>query len=201
VTKAQKRVRAAQQRSADTRVRILAAARVTFAREGYERATLRAIAEGAEADPALIIRYFGSKEGLFVAAVDFELRLPELSKMPRHKLGAAVVKHFLARWEGDPSDRALQILLRTAVTNEGAAERMRNIFARQLLPAVSEVAPGAEARLRAALIATQILGLALCRYVLKLPAVSALTPEEIVAWYGPTVQRYLTGSKEVKKDV
>ena len=184
---------AVQQRSADTRARILAAARATFAREGYERATLRAIAAGAEADPALIIRYFGSKEGLFVAAVDFELRLPDLSKTPSQKLGATLVKHFLARWEGDPSDRALQILLRTAVTNEGAAERMRNIFARQLLPAVSQVAAGGEARLRAALIATQILGLALCRYVLKLPAVSALTADEIVAWYGPTVQRYLTG--------
>jgi AcrR family transcriptional regulator len=193
--KALKKSRPAQQRSADTRERLLAAARASFAKDGYERATLRTIAAAAETDPALIIRYFGSKEGLFAAAATFELRLPDLSKTPRDELGANLVKHFLHRWEGDPSDRALQILLRTAVTNDEAAERMRNIFARQLLPAVSQVAPDAQARLRAALVATQILGLALCRYVLKLPAVSELTADEIVNWYGATVQRYLTGPK------
>ena len=195
MTNTRKRKRPPQQRSVDTRERILAAARALFAREGYERTSVRAVAAEADADPALVIRYFGSKEGLFAAAAVFELRLPELSSVPRNELGRALIEHFVNRWEGDPSDIALQILLRAAATNAEAAERMRNIFARQLLPAVSEVAPKNEARVRAALVATQVLGLALCRYILKFPAVTMLGREDIVAWYGPTIQRYLTSSR------
>lgn len=174
---------------------MLAAARVLFATHGYEGATVRAIAAAADADPALVTRYFGSKEGLFATAAKFELHLPDLGPIPRDQLGAALIEHFANRWEGDPADRALQILLRAAMTNAEAAERMRNIFARQLLPAVSHVAPKGEARLRAALVASQVLGLALCRYMLKLPAVAALSRDDIVAWYGPTIQRYLTAPR------
>lgn len=180
-----------QQRSLATRERILAAARALFARDGYEGATVRAIAAAADADPALVIRYFGNKDALFAAAARFELDLPDLSNVARRRWGAALAEHFVKRWEGDPDDRALQILLRAAVTHVEAAERMRNIFARQLLPTVAQVAPEGEARLRAALIASQVLGLALCRYILKLPAVTALDHDDIVAWYGPTIQRYL----------
>jgi hypothetical protein len=100
-----------------------------------------------------------------------------------------------SRWEGDASDTALQILLRAAATNTDAAERMQNIFARQLLPVVSQVSPKSEARMRAALVATQVLGLALCRYVLKFPAVTMLSRDDIIAWYAPTIQRYLTGRR------
>lgn len=154
---------------------------------------MRAIAAEAGSDPALVIRYFGSKEALFAAAAVFELRLPAPTSVPRDEVGRALIEHFIDRWEGDPSDAALQILLRAAATNAEAAEQMRNIFAHQLLPAVSRVAPKNEARVRAALVATQVLGLALCRYVLKFPPVTALTRDEIVAWYAPTIQRYLTG--------
>ena len=178
-------------RSEDTRARILAAARRWFAEEGYERATIRGIAAAAVADPALVLRYFGSKEGLFAAAAAFDLRLPDLGDVPRAELGAALVRHFLARWEGNPNDAALQILLRAAATNAPAAARMREVFTCQVLPAVARVAPPGEAERRAGLIASQMLGLALCRYILGLPGVAALDAEETAAWLGPTVQRYL----------
>src|SRR4051794_28229234 len=68
-----------RQRSSDTKARILAAAQRLFAAEGYERTTVRAIAAAAAADPALVVRYFGSKEGLFALTTAFDLRLPDMS--------------------------------------------------------------------------------------------------------------------------
>src|SRR3954467_2983932 len=84
-----------------TKAAILAAARERFAADGYERATIRAIASDAEIDPAMVMRYFGSKEKLFAAAAEFDLRLPELTALPRGQVGAAFVAHFIDRWEED----------------------------------------------------------------------------------------------------
>ncbi len=182
-----------QRRSHDTKARILAAARRLFAGDGYEPTTIRAVAAAAKADPALVIRYFGSKEGLFAEAATFDLLIPDLSAIPREALGAALVRHFLMRWEGDPADNALRILLRAAATNARAAARTREIFSQQVLPAVSRIAPASEAARRAGLISSQMLGFALCRYILALPAVMEIEPEIAVALLGPTIQRYLTG--------
>src|ERR687883_609279 len=84
-----------------TKAAIVQAARERFAAEGYDRATIRAVAADAGIDPALVMRYYGSKEGLFAAAAVFDLRLPDPSKLPRAKLGASIVDHFLTRWEDD----------------------------------------------------------------------------------------------------
>lgn len=177
-------------RSDATRAAIRAAARERFAADGYDRATVRAIAAAAGIDPSMIIRYFGSKEGLFAAAVEFELRLPDPREIPPDQLGARAVEHFLTRWEDDDT---LQALLRVGVTNEAAAARLRDIFTRQLLPIVARAAPhGADVAGRAGLVASQVLGMALTRYVLRLPPVAAMTRQELVAWVGPTLQRYLS---------
>jgi AcrR family transcriptional regulator len=177
--------------SLETKSVILAAARERFAADGYERATIRAIAADAGIDPAMVMRYFGNKEKLFAAAADFDLRLPPLSAVPRDQIGAAMVGHFFDRWEGD---EGLMVLLRTSMTNETAAERMRGIFADQVGPVLADlgVDPATIAE-RASVAASQILGMALCRYVLCLPAVVAMSRGEIVDWLGPTLQRYLTG--------
>jgi Tetracyclin repressor-like, C-terminal domain len=139
----------------------------------------------------MVMRYYGNKDGLFGAAVHFDLRLPDLSSLPRAGVGAAIVTHFLDRWE---SDETLMALLRAAVTNEAAAERMRRIFAEQLGPAIERLLddPGQASRC-AGLIATQLLGVALCRFVLRLPAVVGMTREQLVVDLGPTLQRYLVG--------
>ena len=137
----------------------------------------------------MVMRYFGNKDRLFAAAADFDLQLPDLSGVGTSDLGARIVAHFLDRWERDD---ALVVLLRSSTTNAEAAQRMRDIFTTQLLPVIAKVSPADAAR-RAALIATQVLGLALCRFVLRLPPIAAMSRDEIVAWLGPTVQRYLTG--------
>jgi AcrR family transcriptional regulator len=172
--------------SAETKAVILAAAKQRFAESGYERATIRAIAADANIDPSMVMRYFGNKDLLFAAAADFDLQIPDLSD-DRDKLGARLVAHFLDRWE---RDEALVVLLRSSTTNDEAAQRMRKIFSSQLRPVIAKINP-TDAPRRAGLVATQVLGLALCRYVLRLPPVVAMSHDEVVAWLGPTVQRYL----------
>ncbi|WP_327315101.1 TetR/AcrR family transcriptional regulator [Streptomyces sp. NBC_01235] len=180
----------APRRSDATRTAILDAARERFAADGYERATIRAIARDASIDPSMVMRYYGSKEGLFAAAVAVDLKLPDLAALPRDAVGWALVTHFLAMWE---ENEVLTALLRVGVTNQAGAERMQGIFRDQLLPVARAVCPDPEQfPARAALCATQLLGLALTRYVLRFPPVVALHREEAVAWLAPTVQRYLT---------
>jgi AcrR family transcriptional regulator len=183
----------APRRSDATRARILRSARAEFAAAGYHRATIRGIAAGADIDPSLVMRYFGSKADLFDAVVEIDLRLPDLTKVPRRRVGETLVSHFLTRWEGDPGDDALLTLLRSAATDENAADRMRRIFRHQLVGALVEVVPDPdEATTRAGLIATQMLGLALCRHIVRLPPVVAMEKATIVQFVGSTIQRYVT---------
>ncbi len=174
--------------SEETKAVILAAARERFGTSGFQGATIRAIAADAGVDPAMVMRYYVNKDKLFAAAAEFDLRLPDFADTDHAELGRELVRHFLARWEGDD---ALVILLRSSATNVEAAQRMGEIFGTQLQPLVARVAPASESGVRAGLVATQILGMALCRFVLRLPPVVAMTRDEIVDWLGPTVQRYL----------
>lgn len=196
MTESDPRTRAeARRRSGDaTKAAILAAARNRFAEQGYERTTIRAVAADAAIDASMVMRYFGSKEGLFDAALAIDLELPDFAGMPADEAAALMVRHFLARWEGDPSDDALLVLLRSAVTNEQAAARMREIFARQVAPALaSALPPGADPAGRLGLLASQLLGLALTRCLLRVPAVAALTPQEVERRYAPALAAVLTG--------
>lgn len=176
--------------SKTTKSLILTAARERFATDGYDRATIRAIAADANIDPAMVMRYFASKERLFAAAADLDLELPDMEQTPSDHIGVTLAAHFLERWERDD---ALMILLRTGVTNETVGERIQAIFATQLTPVVTKlVGDPAEAATRAGLVASQVLGMALCRYVLAFPPVAAMSHDEVVDWIGPTLQHYLT---------
>ncbi|MGW0005406.1 TetR/AcrR family transcriptional regulator [Nocardia grenadensis] len=177
--------------SEETKAVILTAARERFAADGYDRATIRAIAADADIDPAMVMRYYGNKERLFAAAAEFDLELPDLTEVPPDRIGPALVAHFLDRWE---RDETLLILLRAGVTNPVAADRMRSIFATQLGPVLAKAGDDPrEAPTRAGLAASQILGMALCRFILAFPPVADMTRPEVIAWLGPTIQRYLTG--------
>ncbi len=179
-----------ERRSDRTRAAILHAARERFAADGYERATIRAIATDANIDPSMVMRYFGNKDKLFAAAAHFDLRLPDLTGVARSEVGATLIAHFLDRWE---QDETMIALLRAGATNDGAAERMRGLFAEQLGPAVAALgASPTQTPVRAGLVSTQVLGLALCRYIVKLPPIAAMTREQIITTIGPTLQHYLT---------
>lgn len=184
--------RPADTRAEDARAAILSAARTQFAQRGYQAATVRSIARDAAIDPAMVIRYFGSKDGLFAASADVDLRIPDLTAVPTARLGRAVVGHFLDRWEGDPADDVLLLLLRSAAVEERAAERMRTLFSDQLVPAITPVVPDRrEAPARAALVSSQLLGLALVRQVLRLAPSRSLDRDTLVRRVGHTVQQYL----------
>jgi len=179
-----------RRRSDVTREAILTAARERFASDGYERATIRAIARDANIDPSMVMRYYGNKEGLFAAAVSIDLKMPDVAALPREEVGWTLVAHFLAMWE---ENEVLTALLRVGATNPAGAERMQEIFRDQMMPVAYAVCPDPQqAPARAALAAAQLLGLALTRYVLRFPPTVELSREEFTAWLAPTLQRYLT---------
>lgn len=181
------------ERSQPAREAILTAARRCFTRDGYERTTVRAVASDAGVDPAMVMRYYQNKEGLFGAAIDIDLHLPDLSGVPLDQVAGVLAGHFVRRWEGDLADEAIMILLRSAVTNPAAAERMRTVFGGQvvnLVRAVTHNAPDSE--LRAGMISTQLLGIALTRYILRLPPIAAPDPQTLIATLTPVLNQILT---------
>lgn len=181
-------------RSEQTRTAILTAARKLLAERGYEGTTIRAVAAEAGIDPSMVMRYYGSKDGLFAAAVDVELDLPDLAAADPGTVGELLTRQFLALWEHPPTDEILLTLLRSAVADDAVVEKVQQVFAGQVTPAVLRFGAPADAPRRAGLVVSQLLGLALTRYVLRLPPVVALTPAEVVAEVAPTIQRYLAGT-------
>jgi AcrR family transcriptional regulator len=178
-----------------TRAAILDAAQTLFAQHGHGRTTVRDIAAKASIDPALVIRYFGSKDELFVRAAAFDLRMPDLSKVKRSQIGDTLIRRFLELGEGFTG---MTVLLRSAASNDYAASRVRELFAAQVLPAFARVGSRADAAERAGLVASQLLGLALCRYILKIPPVAEMSAQEIVKHIGPTIQRYASGKRSIR---
>jgi AcrR family transcriptional regulator len=174
-------------RSGHTRAAILDAARRRFAEQGYDRTTIRAVAADANIDPSMVMRYYGSKDRLFEAALTVDLHLPDLTAVPRGQLPRTLVLTFLDRWEQAPAGDTLLVLLRSAVTADHAAARMREIFASQVGPALAPVVGAQGAPARAALVTSQLLGLALGRYILRIPALTEPSPEEIADLLAPAV--------------
>jgi AcrR family transcriptional regulator len=172
-----------------TRADILAAARLRFGSDGYERTTLRAVAADVGVDPALVIRYFGSKQDLFAAAAEFTLDFPDLSKVDPDGVADALLSTFFAVWEEDTTFVAL---LRAAMTSPTAAETMRQVFATQVAPTLATVAPDHPAQ-RAGLVGAFVIGLATTRYVLANPAVADLSHHELIRWAGPVIRQLLVG--------
>ncbi|WP_296105103.1 TetR family transcriptional regulator [uncultured Agrobacterium sp.] len=178
-------------RSQPTRDRILATARECFSQCGFEKTTIRTVAAGAGVAPAMVIRYYGNKEGLFAAAARIDLQLPRLDGVPLEGVGEVLVQHFLDRWEGARSDGQLQALLRAAISHTGAREELGQIFEKQLCAAIDRAGVD-QPSTRAALVASQMLGLALGRYILELEPLATMSPDTITLLFAPTIQRYLS---------
>ncbi|MGY1723013.1 TetR/AcrR family transcriptional regulator [Blastococcus sp. SYSU DS0533] len=183
---------------------MLAAARAAFAERGFDGASIRAIATAAGVDPALVHHYFGSKDQLFLAAIEAPADpadlLPEVLAGGRDRLGANIVALLLRVWDG-PTRPAALALVRSAVGNEWTAKLLREFLVSQVLRRVVATldAPPAEREARGALVASQLIGLVMARYVLRVEPLASAAPEELVAAIGPTVQRYLTGDVELPR--
>ncbi|HEY5985120.1 MAG TPA: TetR family transcriptional regulator [Streptosporangiaceae bacterium] len=189
-----------------TREAILAAARARFGDLGYDRATIRGIAADAGVDPALVHHFFGTKERLFVAAMRLPIVPSEVigaalapdGRAPGRSLGEQMLSNALAAWSVTEARSAFLGLLRTAVTSDQAAAMLREFATDAILSRVAQAARDAasgekDADFRAALVASQVLGLALTRYVLQLGPLVQASDEELTAAIGPTIDRYLTG--------
>jgi AcrR family transcriptional regulator len=177
-------------RSEPTRRTILEVARQGFATRGYEQTTIRAVAAQAGIDPSMVMRYFGSKAGLFAAASTTHLQVPDLRPVPQAERGEFMVRHFVERWEDSLADDTLVILLRTAVTNDAVADQLHAQFENLVTRPIAELGVDQPER-RGSLIGTQLLGLALCRYVLRLQPIASAAADEVINDIAPTVQLHL----------
>jgi AcrR family transcriptional regulator len=181
----------------DTREAILRAARDSFAERGYDQASIRAIATSAGVDPALVHHYFGTKEELFLATI--ESPIDPASMIPSVLAGGAkevperLVRTFLTVWDSPVTGAAAVALLRSGVQHDLSARMLREFLTSQILRRVLgqiDVDP-AEAPMRGALVASQMAGLAMVRYVLKLQPLASADVETVVALLAPNIHRYL----------
>ncbi len=176
----------------------MAAAREAFAENGFETTTVRAIAARAQVDPAMINHYFGSKEKLFLAAVDAPLDPHDLLETAEPVLpedvGEHMVRTLLRAWDS-PAGVAGQALLRSAFRGPTGAALLREfIDLRILRPMLDRLEPDpVMARWRGSLAASQLGGLALVRYVLRIEPLASAPTEQVVAAVAPQLQHYLTG--------
>lgn len=179
-----------------TREAILDAARRTFADRGYEAATIRDIATRAGVDPALVYHFYGSKERLFTAAMELPFRpseiIPALLADGPDGLGERILRMFLSVWD-QPGASPFVALLRSAASNEGAAAMLREFISREVIGRVARSLGVPHAELRASLVGSQISGLAMIRYVLRVEPLASADHDTVIASVAPTLQRYLTG--------
>ena len=177
-----------------TRAQILTAAKLLFSEQGYDGTTIRDVAAKASIDPAMVIRYFHTKDELFARAATIELKLPSIGTIDPATVGDVLIRRFLEVWEGSAESRGMTILLRSASSNEFAANKVREVFSAQVRQAMASVGSPVDAGLRAGLVSRQLLGLAMCRYILQLPPVVSMSRDEIIRSIGPTLQSYVTGT-------
>lgn len=179
----------------DTRDAILAIARRGFAVRGYDATSLRDIAAEAKVDPALIIHYFGTKEGLFGAATGLpdglSGLLEDLAVLPLRDFTQALVRAYLELIDSDGSRNAILALVRSAVSNENAAAMLREFLTADLLPVIGRLTRHPDAPLRASLVAAQLIGIATQRHVIRLEPLVRASPDEIVALVAPAIEQYL----------
>jgi AcrR family transcriptional regulator len=180
-----------------SREAILDAARRVFAEHGYQQATIRGVAELAGVDSALVHHYFGKKQELFVAAVRLPVnpveQLAAVLAADPDLVGERLVGTFLSIWDNAADRSPLLALVRSAVGDEDAAAMLREFITEEVLGQIARRLGSPDARLRATLVGSQLVGLIMARYIIKVEPLASAPAAQVAAAVGPTVQRYLTG--------
>ena len=183
----------------DTRGAILAAARESVAHKGFAGTTIRAVAASAGVDAALVHHYFGSKDDLFIAALEIPVDprqvVPMVFAEGVEGAGERLMRMFLSVWEDPEARLPLIALVRASLGEAGPVNLLREGVLRMIFTPLREILPGDDAEERVQLVLSQLVGLVVARYVLAVEPLASMPPEDVVAWVAPTVQRYLDGDR------
>ncbi|WP_345649766.1 TetR family transcriptional regulator [Streptomyces tremellae] len=189
--------RAAADAGPGARERILDAARAEFAAHGYDGTSVRGIARAAGVDPALVHHYFGTKEQVFGAAIEVSFEpatgVRDILGGDRDAIGERLARYFIGVWEDEDSRAPLLAVVRSALTHETAAGVLRTFVLGRLLEPIAHALDVPDPRLAAELAASQMVGIALLRYVLRLEPLAGADTEELVRRVAPALQHHLTG--------
>lgn len=181
----------------DTRGEILDAARESFASKGFGGTSIRGVARDAGVDAALVHHYFGGKDELFVASmalpVNPRLVAAKLLDGPREDLGRRLIETFLAIWESPGGQQRMKAVIRSAVSTDELARLLRDGITDMIVVPVSAALGLPDARLRVSLAASQLIGMAMMRYLFELEPLASASPAEVADRIGPVLQSYLTG--------
>jgi AcrR family transcriptional regulator len=192
-----KRARGRRRGATETRAEILQAARQSFAARGFSGTTVRYVASQAGVDPALVHHYFGSKDDLFLAALELPVDprevLPGVLAGGLHGLAERLLGTVLSLWDDPAVQLSLVAMLRDGLSPGASSKLLQEGLLRIVLAPIAERLPAAERERRVQLFATQMIGLLVGRYVLALEPLASIPREELVAWVAPNLQRYLTG--------
>lgn len=183
--------------TADTRAAILREARRAFAEGGYAGTSLRQVAQRAGVDASLLSYYFGSKENLFVAAMELPASPREVVAAaltaPREELGAALVRGLLAAWADEESRLAAQGVLQSLSTRDDFGQTLLDYSAEHVIGPLAAAIGTPDGAYRATLALTQLTGLAIARHVVGAEVLEAAADDRLIATVGAVVQHYLTG--------
>jgi AcrR family transcriptional regulator len=183
--------------TSSSREDILRAARKLFAERGYQGATMRAIAAEAGVDAALVVHFFANKATLLGEAIDWPfdpaVEMPKLLVEGRHHVGSHIVALVVGTWEAEGTRHPILTLVRAASTEPKAAEMLGVFMRTRLFAPLMERLGMDRPELRTSLAASQLVGMGLTRHVLRVEPLASAKPADVVDWYGPTLQRYLTG--------
>ncbi|MER6780775.1 MULTISPECIES: TetR family transcriptional regulator [unclassified Streptomyces] len=176
--------------------KIVAAARRAFATRGYAATSLRAVAQEAGVDPGLVNYYFRTKTGLLEEVMQppeaFGAAVAAAAEQPMDRRGHAFVQATLDLWEDPVSAEILRSIILTAAQEPAALQRLRQLFSELVLAVVSHSLPDTERNLRASLIATQIVGMVMNRYIWQVGTIATLPAPCVTDLIAPTIQHYLT---------
>ena len=185
-----------------TRDAILDAARASFLSRGFAATTIRGVARTAGVDPALVSYYFGSKGDLFGAAMNMRIRAAEeiaaVLAGDLRSAGPRLVRLAMTAWDDTRDGAVFRALLRWVATDDGAPEAVQAYATQEIATPVAAAleqagVPGPGARERATLAGSQLVGLAMIRYVFRLEPLAGASVDHLVDVVGPTIQHYLTG--------
>jgi AcrR family transcriptional regulator len=180
----------------DTRGEILTAARESFASKGFGGTSIRGVAREAGVDAALVHHYFGGKDELFIESmalpIDPRVVASTILDGPREALGRRIIETFLGVWESPEGQQRMKAVLRSAVSTEEVAQLMRDGISRMIMLPVSRALGTPDARLRVSLVASQLIGMALMRYLVELEPLASVSPTELADRIAPILQSYLT---------